>query len=130
MLTGAYHPRWLRVKLDNTPDAPEARALAFVMNREHPAYAGRLPDTRVVDCLRHACGLYGPAREYLQQTLLGLATNGVDDPYLGRLWRLLQDSDVADAAQPPGDDPRRHRPVMPADGTDGIAAANAPHETV
>lgn len=131
MLTGAYHPRWLRVKLDNTPDAPEARALAFVMNREHPAYAGRLPDTRVVDCLRHACGLYGPAREYLQQTLLGLATNGVDDPYLGRLWRLLQDSDGADAMHPAGDDPHRHRPpVMQADGTDGIAAANAPHETV
>ncbi|WP_454764604.1 gamma-glutamylcyclotransferase [Cupriavidus campinensis] len=134
MLTGAYHPRWLRVKLDDAPGAPAQRALAFVMNREHASYAGRLPDTRVVDCLRHACGLYGPAREYLQQTLLGLATNGVDDPYLGRLWRLLQDSD---AAAGPGDDPHRHRPAPMqahpangADGADAVAASIAPHETV
>jgi len=94
MLTGAYHPRWLRVRVD-TPEG-ELRALAFVMNRQHESYAGRLPDHRVVDCLRHACGHYGPAREYLQQTLLGLATNGVDDPYLGRLWRQLQERDAAD----------------------------------
>lgn len=91
MLTGAYHPRWLRVKIDGI-DMPH-RALAFVMNRGHEAYAGRLPDERVVACLRRACGLYGPAREYLQQTLLGLATHGVDDPYLGRLWRQVQQAD-------------------------------------
>ncbi|MGO4807985.1 gamma-glutamylcyclotransferase [Cupriavidus sp. 2MCAB6] len=95
MLTGAYHPRWLNIKMNG---CPPQRALAFVMNRSHEAYAGRLPDDSVVARLRHACGLYGPAREYLQQTLLGLATNGVDDPYLGRLWRRLQDTD-ATAAQ-------------------------------
>ncbi|WP_354683955.1 gamma-glutamylcyclotransferase [Cupriavidus necator] len=95
MLTGAYHPRWLRIRTDD--DGPEQRALAFVMNRTHEAYAGRLPDNCVVERLRHAAGLYGPAREYLQQTLLGLATNGVDDPYLGRLWRQLQADDAADA---------------------------------
>ena len=94
MLTGAYHPRWLNVKMTG---CPPQRALAFVMNRSHEAYAGRLPDDSVVARLRHACGLYGPAREYLQQTLLGLATNGVDDPYLGRLWRRLQDTDAAAA---------------------------------
>ncbi len=101
MLTGAYHPRWLRVRMGDDPGAPEQRALAFVMNRRHEAYAGRLPDTQVVNCLRHACGLYGPAREYLQQTLLGLATNGVDDPYLGRLWRQLQEGETAQADDAP-----------------------------
>lgn len=100
MMTGAYHPRWLRVKLGGS-HAPQ-RALAFVMNRAHEAYAGRLPDQRVVDCLRDACGLYGPAREYLQQTLLGLATNGVDDPYLGRLWRQLQQDDGGATTAAPG----------------------------
>ncbi|WP_454722306.1 MULTISPECIES: gamma-glutamylcyclotransferase [Cupriavidus] len=97
MLTGAYHPRWLNVKLAGGAPQP---ALAFVMNRGHEAYAGRLPDEHVVACLRHAAGLYGPAREYLQQTLLGLATNGVDDPYLGRLWRQLQDTDTDAAGAP------------------------------
>lgn len=120
MLTGAYHPRWLRVRMDLPGHAgDELRALAFVMNRQHDSYAGRLPDQRVVDCLRHACGLYGPAREYLQQTLLGLATNGVDDPYLGRLWRQLQDRDTADpAGHPAGDpagDPARQPAPAPAD---------------
>ncbi|AOY93209.1 gamma-glutamylcyclotransferase [Cupriavidus sp. USMAA2-4] len=95
MMTGAYHPRWLRVRIGGEFAGRPQRALAFVMNRAHEAYAGRLPDERVVDCLRHACGLYGPAREYLQQTMLGLATNGVGDPYLDRLWRRLQHEDSA-----------------------------------
>jgi cation transport protein ChaC len=125
MLTGAYHPRWLRVKLDDTPGAPEQRALAFVMNREHPAYAGRLPDERVVACLRHACGLYGPAREYLQQTLLGLATNGVDDPYLGRLWRQLQAGDTTGATDGASASTRASSPCA-----DAVEATSQPHETV
>lgn len=121
MMTGAYHPRWLRVKIGTDASVPARRALAFVMNRAHPGYAGRLPDDTVVDRLRHACGLYGPAREYLQQTLLGLATQGVEDPYLGRLWRQLQDTD--------------HRAPVPAksveiDPATAAAAAVAPHETV
>lgn len=132
MMTGAYHPRWLRVKLDRDNDAPEQRALAFVMNRDHASYAGRLPDARVVDCLRHACGLYGPAREYLQQTLLGLATHGVDDPYLGRLWRQLQAGDAAEAsaescaiASPVGTSA-----TVATRPEDAVAAVTHPHETV
>ncbi|AZG13700.1 gamma-glutamylcyclotransferase [Cupriavidus pauculus] len=132
MMTGAYHPRWLRVKLDQAPDAPEQRALAFVMNRSHAGYAGRLPDARVVDCLRHACGLYGPAREYLQQTLLGLATHGVDDPYLGRLWRQLQERDAAEVARAAC---TTATPVATSASAatrpdDAVAAAVHPHETV
>lgn len=96
MMTGAYHPRWLRMRVAGY-DEPQY-ALSFVMNRAHEAYAGRLPDSSVVACLTHACGLYGPAREYLQQTLLGLAASGVHDPYLGRLWRQLQDIDALAAA--------------------------------
>ncbi|MGY8523851.1 gamma-glutamylcyclotransferase [Paracidovorax citrulli] len=92
MMTGAYHPRWLRIKLAGE-SAPQ-RALAFVMNRAHEAYAGRLPDDRIVACLQHACGLYGPARDYLHQTVLGLATHGLDDPYLSRLWRQIQAADA------------------------------------
>lgn len=126
MMTGAYHPRWLRVKVDDQPGGAEQRALAFVMNREHPGYAGRLPDARVVACLRHATGLYGPAREYLQQTLLGLATNGVDDPYLGRLWRQLQEGEAAEAGAPH----TKPAPTLQADSADAVAATTAPHETV
>lgn len=132
MMTGAYHPRWLRVRMGDDANAPEQRALAFVMNRAHAGYAGRLPDARVVACLRHACGLYGPAREYLQQTLLGLATHGVDDPYLGRLWRHLQASDAAEAA---GEACAIGTPVATSASVDtapedAVAATTHPHETV
>jgi cation transport protein ChaC len=93
MLTGAYLPRWLPTEINGE----RVFALAFVMNRAHEAYAGRLPDERVVGCLREAEGLYGPAREYLQRTLLGLASNGLQDPYLDRLWTRLQATDAANA---------------------------------
>ncbi|RZT41430.1 gamma-glutamylcyclotransferase [Cupriavidus agavae] len=132
MMTGAYHPRWLRVKLDEDPAAPAQRALAFVMNRDHASYAGRLPDARVVACLQHACGLYGPAREYLHQTLLGLATHGVDDPYLARLWRQLQDCDAAEAgaAACPVATPRAVSATVATCPDDALAATTHPHETV
>ncbi|NMV40423.1 gamma-glutamylcyclotransferase [Ralstonia insidiosa] len=93
MLTGAYQPRWLPTEINGK----RVFALAFVMNRAHEAYAGRLPDERVVGCLRDAVGLYGPAREYLQRTLIGLASNGLHDPYLDRLWTRLQAMDAANA---------------------------------
>ena len=93
MLTGAYQPRWLPTEINGK----RVFALAFVMNRAHEAYAGRLPDERVVGCLRDAVGLYGPAREYLQRTLIGLASNGLHDPYLDRLWTRLQATDAANA---------------------------------
>ena len=51
----------------------------------------------MVGCLRQAVGLYGPAREYLQRTLIGLATNGLHDAYLDRLWARLQAMDAANA---------------------------------
>jgi len=93
MLTGAYLPRWLPTEINGR----RVLALAFVMNRAHEAYAGRLPDERVVGCLREAVGLYGPAREYLQRTLIGLASNGLHDPYLDRLWSRLQATDAANS---------------------------------
>ncbi|BCL87722.1 hypothetical protein MAFF211471_28050 [Ralstonia solanacearum] len=96
MLTGAYLPRWLPTEIHGE----RILALAFVMNRTHEAYAGRLPDERVVGCLHKAVGLYGPAREYLQRTLIGLASNGLHDPYLDRLWQRLQAMDMNAANAP------------------------------
>ncbi len=93
MMTGAYLPRWLPTEIHGE----RILALAFVMNRTHEAYAGRLPDERVLGCLHKAVGLYGPAREYLQRTLIGLASNGLHDPYLDRLWQRLQAMDAANA---------------------------------
>ncbi|MFC5474419.1 gamma-glutamylcyclotransferase [Paraherbaspirillum soli] len=89
MMTGAYLPRWLPIQL-NGRHGPRIRALAFVMNRQHAGYTGRLPDLTVVSHLRDACGLYGPARDYLWHTLDGLRKEGFEDPYLARLWAQLE----------------------------------------
>jgi cation transport protein ChaC len=97
MMTGAYIPRWLPVRpkpQGANKSAPETvHALAFVMNRKHYGYAGRLPDTTVVRHLRNACGAYGPARDYLRNTLLGLEDELLHDPYLKRLWSQLENLD-------------------------------------
>lgn len=95
MMTGAYVPRWVPVQ----SGGHRFHAMAFVMNREHSAYAGRLPDTAIIERLRTAHGVFGPAHDYLHQTLLGLRQHGIDDPYLTRLWTQLQGSvGVADTA--------------------------------
>lgn len=86
MLTGAYMPRWVPVQ----SDSQRFQALAFVMNRHHDGYAGRLPDAAVLERLRTATGVYGPAHEYLYRTLLGLRQHGIDDPYLARLWAQFE----------------------------------------
>jgi cation transport protein ChaC len=89
MLTGAYLPRWLPMQLKGK-NGPRVKALAFVMNRQHESYTGRLPDLTVVSHLRDAVGLYGPAKDYLRHTLEGLLKEGFRDPYLARLWAQLE----------------------------------------
>ncbi|HVL10742.1 MAG TPA: gamma-glutamylcyclotransferase [Burkholderiaceae bacterium] len=86
MLTGAYLPRWAPVQ----SEGQRFSALTFIMNRTHEGYAGRLPDTVIVDRLRNASGAFGPAYEYLYRTLLGLRQHGIDDPYLARLWEPFE----------------------------------------
>ncbi|PUA16883.1 gamma-glutamylcyclotransferase [Glaciimonas sp. PCH181] len=101
MLMGAYLPRWLSVRLaaadavpnKNTQQHVKVPALAFVMDRDHASYAGRLSDTAVLSHLRVASGLYGPARDYLQHTLESLHKEGINDPNLARLWAQLQSED-------------------------------------
>jgi cation transport protein ChaC len=89
MVVGSYCPRWMRV--ETTPHgAPrgtreEVRALAFLVNREHPSYAGRLPNETVATALATASGHIGPAAEYLLKTVEALAAQGIRDMHLETL---------------------------------------------
>ena len=78
MLLGSYCPRWLKVSLGDR----EVRALAFVVNRAHPNYAGRLPPETVLKTLVSASGFLGSPAEYLLKTIHGLLEHGVRDEYL------------------------------------------------
>jgi glutathione-specific gamma-glutamylcyclotransferase len=74
-------PRWVRV----TTDAGPSTALAFVMNRASPLYAGRLPLDEVAAVLSQACGHWGTGAEYLMNTVAHLQAAGIKDR---RLWQL------------------------------------------
>jgi glutathione-specific gamma-glutamylcyclotransferase len=74
-------PRWVRVVTDDGPKT----ALAFVVNRASPLYAGRLPLDQVAAVLAKACGHWGTGAEYLMNTVAHLQASGIHDR---RLWQL------------------------------------------
>ena len=84
MVTGAYTPTWVKAR---TPQGT-VNAIAFVMNQHSHAYAGRLPEDKIVQNIREAAGLNGRCSEYLAHTAAGLAAHGIADPALARLARM------------------------------------------
>jgi len=86
MVLGAYQPRWLEVRTEAGP----VRAIAFVVNRQHVAYCGRLDDDRIVSVALEARGHYGACADYLLDTAAALTNHGIADRYLDRLVRRLR----------------------------------------
>jgi len=78
-------PRWIVVETASGP----AHALTFVMNRQSPLYAGRLPAEAVADVLARACGHWGTGAEYLLNTVANLEAKGIHDRNLWKLQRLV-----------------------------------------
>ena len=78
-------PCWLNVQTD----AGQVVALAFVMNRRSPLYAGdmSLEDTAAI--LAKSCGHLGTGAEYLLNTITHLELRGIHDPYLWQLQELV-----------------------------------------
>jgi cation transport protein ChaC len=81
MVVGAYHPRWLRVRAGTHA----LTALAFVVDRRHPQYAGKLALARQADVLSRAAGAFGSSADYLERARVSLITHGIVDPYLEAL---------------------------------------------
>lgn len=81
MLTGAYKARWVPLATAGGPRC----AIAFVVNREHYRYAGRLSDEQVAAILAEAKGPLGSCAAYLFNSVSHLEELGVHDR---RLWRL------------------------------------------
>jgi len=78
MLLGSYCPRWLKVDAGGR----ELSAIAFIVRRDHPSYAGRLPIETVLKIMVSARGFLGTPAEYLHETIRGLLEHGVRDAYL------------------------------------------------
>lgn len=86
MPTGSYTPRWLRCETAGGG----VSALAFTLDRHHPAHLGALDDERLLHILRHAQGRYGRTLDYLLQTEEALRAHGIPDHGLARQVRLAR----------------------------------------
>ncbi len=87
LITGCYVPKWLQVR----PIAGgRATALAYVADRTHGQYAGKLPQDRILAMIRHAIGVMGSNAEYLRNTVQHLDELGVADSSLHRLLDRLR----------------------------------------
>lgn len=84
MVVGSYKPRWLQVRQLH-PTGHSLTALAFVVDRAHPQYAGRLATAREAKVIATAQGVFGSSADYLERARVALVTHGVVDPYLERL---------------------------------------------
>ncbi len=90
MISGTYVPRWMRAHTDDGP----VRAVAFVVNRAMPTYAGRLDDDTIIEVAIRARGHYGPCRDYLVETAQSLEKVGMADARLSRLAARLRQPPV------------------------------------
>ena len=81
MVVGSYRPRWLQVR----SSGHSLTALAFVVDRSHPQYAGRLALPRQARVLATAQGVFGSSADYLERARVALVTHGIVDPYLEQL---------------------------------------------
>ncbi len=81
MKPAAYLPRWLKLE---TAEGP-LTALGFIINRQSPRYAGRIPEEKAAAIIAGAVGHVGSCAEYLMHTVAHLEELGLRD---NRLWRL------------------------------------------
>lgn len=88
MVTGVYEPRWLKVRLE---DGHIATALAYVADRRHPQYAGKLEVAEIARRIRAAIGRNGSNVEYLRNTVTHLEEMGIHECSLHRVLRQVEE---------------------------------------
>lgn len=86
MVTSVYVPRLVRVRV---PHDRTVSALTFVLDREHPQYAGPLSAEEAVRHVRDAAGRSGDNPEYVRETVRGLQRMGINDHGLQHVTHLL-----------------------------------------
>jgi cation transport protein ChaC len=89
MITGAYAPRWLRLR----SEVGELDAVTFVANRASARYAGRLPLAEAARMMARARGPLGASREYLESTVAELERMGARDGAMHALLRAVRAHD-------------------------------------
>jgi len=99
MLSGSYHPRWVRVR--GADGTPFGHAIAFTIHRDGEHYAGGLAREDVVRRLASACGALGSSADYLFRTRDGLRSLGICDKGIEDLARRVECACAPSTADPP-----------------------------
>lgn len=86
LVTGCYVPKQVTLRL---PEDRRQQGIAYVADRSHYQYAGKLGDEDVARIIRHAAGVVGSNREYLRNTVQHLDEMGIAEGRLHRILRLL-----------------------------------------
>ena len=92
LVTSVYREVWRPV----SPMGKAARrvsALAYLVDRSHVQYAGRLPPERLLEMVRGGIGKSGANAEYVQNTVRNLRELGIRDPILEKLSTALAAAD-------------------------------------
>ena len=87
LITGCYVPKHVSLRLQ---DGKHAEGLTYVADRAHYQYAGKLPDRKIADIIRHAVGKMGSNRDYLINTVQHLEEMGIADCSLHRILKLVE----------------------------------------
>jgi cation transport protein ChaC len=87
-VSGAYRDTLVPVTLECEP-RQDVFALAYIVERRHPSYAGRLSLADQARLIRGACGISGPNLDYLINTLAHLDSLGIHEPELRRLLAVI-----------------------------------------
>ena len=86
-INGVYREQPLRTRLEDG-SGRHVEAIAYVAERRHPSYAGRLPLSAQVRLIRAASGISGPNLHYLINTVRHLEALGCRQQDLTRLVAL------------------------------------------
>lgn len=86
MLTLAYNPRLLHLHTDEGIKT----GISFTSNPNRPVYAEKMTLDQQADVIANAVGFIGPCHEYLYDTVSGLASLDISDPYLEKLVIAVQ----------------------------------------
>jgi glutathione-specific gamma-glutamylcyclotransferase len=84
--TSVYLERRLSVRLD---DGRAVTALAYIADRRHAQYAGRLSFEEILRLVRQGKGISGRNPDYVRSTYEHLLGMGVIDPLLQRITKSL-----------------------------------------
>jgi glutathione-specific gamma-glutamylcyclotransferase len=101
-VTMVYRESFRPVVLDG-PGQRRVRALAYVVDRSHAQYAGRLDHERALHLVRQGHGQSGPNRDYVLATVREIESQGFRDSGLHRLAERLRAGQEG-AAMPPTKD--------------------------